>query len=231
MTAVIGEESGCGIGWTMLMECLAAGRGISLPAQSTGGVELAALGVSAHATVRKQFGMSIGKFEGIEESLARIVGFGYILESQRRLTCGALDKGEKPPVVTAMCKYMSTEMMRQGVNDAMDILGGNGISRGPRNFIATGYTGIPIGITVEGANILTRTLIVFGQGALRAHPYAYKEVAAVEKGDLNAFDGAALIRPTGKRFACGPSAHAQPRLSLRSVHQDRRCRIRRNDRR
>ncbi len=190
LDAIIGEESGVGRGWKMLMECLAAGRGISLPGQATGGVGQAALGASAHSTIRKQFGLSIGKFEGIEEPLARITGFSYILEAQRRLTCSGLDLGVKPPVVTAICKYNATEMSRIAINDAMDILGGNAISRGPRNFIANGYMGMPISITVEGANILTRTLIIFGQGAIRAHPYAYKELNALEKNDAKAFDAA-----------------------------------------
>ncbi len=172
------------------MECLAAGRGISLPAQCVGGAKLAMLVASAHATNRKQFGVPIGSFEGIEEPLARIGGFTYLMEAMRRVTCGALDQGIKPPVITAMVKYNVTEIARKLWNDAMDIQGGSGISRGPRNLLAAGYTAAPIGITVEGANIMTRTLIIFGQGALRAHPYAFKEVAAVEKGDLGAFDKA-----------------------------------------
>lgn len=185
---IIGGLEGAGKGWKMLMECLGAGRGISLPAQSTGGTQLAALVSSAHAAIRKQFGLPIGKFEGIEEPLARIAASAYLLEASRRYTCGAIDKGVKPPVVTAIAKYNSTEISRKAVNDAMDILGGAGISRGPRNLISSGYIGMPIGITVEGANILTRTLMIFGQGALRAHPYAFKEVEAIEKNSLSGFD-------------------------------------------
>jgi acyl-CoA dehydrogenase len=187
---IVGGVNGAGRGWKMLMECLSAGRGISLPAQSTGGAQLITRVASAHATIRKQFGVSIGQFEGIEEPLARIGAFNYLLEASRRFTCGALDQGIKPPVVTAIAKYNSTELARKLWNDGMDILGGQGISRGPRNLISNGYIASPIGITVEGANIMTRTLIIFGQGALRAHPYAFKEVSAIEKGDLKAFDQA-----------------------------------------
>ncbi|PIU00840.1 MAG: acyl-CoA dehydrogenase [Bdellovibrionales bacterium CG10_big_fil_rev_8_21_14_0_10_45_34] len=185
-----GLEGGAGKGWLMLMESLAAGRGISLPAQSIGGTKAAMRAVSAHAKVRKQFGLSIGKFEGIEEPLARIAGYTYLMEGFRRYVLGGLDQGLKPPVVTAIAKYHMTELGRKGVNDALDILGGAGISLGPRNLLAPYYMAMPIGITVEGANILTRTLIIFGQGALRAHPYAYKEVDAIERGDLKAFDRA-----------------------------------------
>lgn len=187
---VVGGVGGCGKGWTMLMDCLAAGRGISLPAQGAGAGKYASRAVSAHVTNRKQFGVNIGKLEGVEHSLARIVGFTYVMEACRKFTAGALDKGIKPPVVTAIAKYFNTEMMRTVLNDGMDIMGGAGISRGPRNVMAHGYIAAPIAITVEGANIMTRTLIIFGQGALRAHPFAYKEVAAVEKGDTSGFDRA-----------------------------------------
>ncbi len=188
--AVVGEIGGVGKGWKMLMECLSAGRGISLPGQSAGGAKLITRVCSAHAVIRKQFGVSIGKFEGIEEPLARIAGFNYSLEALRRFTLGALDKGIKPAVITAIAKYNATEMSRKVINDGMDIMGGAGISRGPRNLLAHLYIATPIGITVEGANILTRTLIIFGQGALRAHPYAFKEVDAIGKGDLKGFDNA-----------------------------------------
>lgn len=188
--AVVGGKEGCGKGWRMLMECLAAGRGISLPAQATGGSKLAYRTVSAHGLVRRQFGVSIGKFEGIEEPLARIGGATYALEAMRRYTLGALDKGLKPAVITAMQKYYSTEMGRKVVNDGMDIMGGAGISLGPRNLLAEIYVATPIGITVEGANIMTRTLIIFGQGALRAHPFAFDEVMALESKNIKAFDRA-----------------------------------------
>jgi acyl-CoA dehydrogenase len=187
---IIGGIEGAGNGWKMLMESLAAGRGISLPAQSVGGAKLATMVTSAHASVRKQFGLPIGKFEGIEEPLARIAGSTYLMEAFRRYVLGGLDKGIKPPVVTAMAKYHQTELGRKVINDAMDIVAGQAISRGPRNLLANVYVSSPIGITVEGANILTRTLIIFGQGALRAHPFAFKEVDAIAKGDLTAFDSA-----------------------------------------
>lgn len=190
LDAVIGGLEGVGKGWGMLMDCLAAGRGISLPAQSAGGAKLSTFATTAHAAVRRQFGLPIGKFEGVEEPIARIVGFNYMIEALRRFTLGALDKGVKPPVITAISKYNATEIGRKIINDAMDAIGGNGISMGPRNLIAEIYIATPIGITVEGANILTRTLMVFGQGALRAHPYAFKEVETVEKGDVKGFDEA-----------------------------------------
>lgn len=188
--AIIGGSDGAGNGWRMLMESLAAGRGISLPAQSTGGAKVAFRVASGHAAVRKQFGLQIGRFEGVEEPLARIGGFTYLLEAMRRYTCGGIDQGAKPAVITAMAKSNSTELQRLIINDAMDILGGNGISRGPRNLLAHAYFGTPIGITVEGANILTRTLIIFGQGAIRAHPHAFEEIDALGKGDLKRFDKA-----------------------------------------
>lgn len=188
--AIIGGSEGAGNGWRMLMESLAAGRGISLPAQSTGGAKLAFRVASGHAAVRKQFGLPIGRFEGVEEPLARIGGFTYMLEAMRRYTCGGIDQGAKPAVVTAIAKYNATELQRRIINDAMDVLGGNGIVRGPRNLLAHAYLGTPIGITVEGANILTRTLIIFGQGAIRAHPYAFEEIDALAKGDLTRFDRA-----------------------------------------
>lgn len=188
--AIVGGINGAGKGWMMLMECLAAGRGISLPAQSVGIGELATRVTSAHGVIRKQFGMSIGKFEGVEEPMARIAGFTYLMEAARKFVCGALDQGLKPPVITAIAKYNQTELSRKIVNDAMDIMGGCGISQGPRNLIAGAYITNPISITVEGANIMTRTLIIFGQGALRAHPYAYKEVSSIEKGDVKGFDQA-----------------------------------------
>ncbi len=188
--AIIGGINGAGQGWQMLMECLGAGRGISLPGQAAGGTKLCARVASNHAAIRKQFGLPIGKFEGVEEPLARIAGGAYMVEAMRNYVLSALDQHIFPPVVTAIAKYNATEIGRAVMNDAMDVLGGAGISMGPRNLLATTYIGLPIGITVEGANILTRTLMIFGQGALRAHPYAFKEVNAVEKGDLRAFDAA-----------------------------------------
>ena len=188
--AIIGGAEQAGEGWRMLMESLSAGRGISLPASSVGGAKYAYRVASAHARIRQQFGLPIGKFEGIEEPLARIGGYTYIMEAARRYTNGGLDAGAKPSVISAIMKYHTTEMARDVVNDGMDILAGNAISRGPRNALAQGYIGMPIAITVEGANILTRTLMIFGQGAIRCHPYALKEVEALEDRDLEAFDDA-----------------------------------------
>ena len=188
--AIIGGQDGAGRGWAMLMDALSAGRGIMLPAQSTGGVKYMARVAGGHAAIREQFGLSIGKFEGIEEPLARIGGFAYILEAARKYTNGAIDSGEKPSVVSAIAKYNFTEMQRDAVNDTMDVLAGNAISRGPKNLIANAYIGTPISITVEGANILTRTMMIFGQGAIRCHPYALTEIEALMEGDVKKFDGA-----------------------------------------
>lgn len=188
--AVIGEAKGVGAGWKMLMESLAAGRGISLPASAVGSSKAIYLGVSAYAAVRRQFGLPIGKFEGIEEPLARIGGFVYIMDAARVYTLGAIDSGEVPAVVTAILKYSLTELGRKVVMDGMDIMGGNAISSGPRNILAHHYQSNPIAITVEGANILTRTLMIFGQGALRCHPWAYQEIVTLGKKDAVSFDRA-----------------------------------------
>ena len=190
LDAVIGGLDGVGRGWQMLMESLAAGRGIALPATSASGCKKAARVAGAYAAVRQQFGLPIGRFEGVQEVLARIGGFAYLTEAVRRYTCGGLDEGAKPAVVTAMIKLHTTELCRKAINDAMDVLGGAGISRGPRNTLAIPYMSMPISITVEGANILTRTLMVFGQGAIRCHPYARAEIEAVEAGNVPAFDRA-----------------------------------------
>lgn len=192
LDAVIGGAAGAGRGWTMLMEALSAGRSISLPAQSVGGAKLVARVVGAYAAIRRQFGRPIGRFEGIEEPLARIAGLTYLMEAARVFTCGAVDAGQRPAVVSALLKYQETELLRGLVLDGMDVLGGAGLCRGPRNVLADGYTGAAIGITVEGANILTRTLIVFGQGAIRCHPYIQREVAAVGAGDGKALARALL---------------------------------------
>nr|WP_232803139.1 acyl-CoA dehydrogenase [Gracilimonas amylolytica] len=186
--SIIGGLDGAGNGWRMLMESLAVGRGISLPAQSAGGAKVATRVIGAYAAIRKQFGLNIGKFEGIEEPMARIGGYNYLLEATRRYTTGGLDRGQKPAVVTAIAKYNFTELGREIANDAMDIVGGAGISRGPRNIFASTYTALPIAITVEGANILTRTLMIFGQGAIRCHPYAYNEIDALMNKDVKKFD-------------------------------------------
>ncbi|RKY19099.1 MAG: acyl-CoA dehydrogenase [Planctomycetota bacterium] len=188
--AVFGGLDGVGRGWRMLMECLAAGRGISLPASATAVAQLSARVAGAYAAVRRQFGVPIGRFEGIEEPLARIAGTAWLLEAARRYTNGGLDGGAKPAVVTAMAKYNFTELARRSVTDAMDVVAGAGISRGPRNLLAHAYQGAPISITVEGANILTRCLVVFGQGAIRCHPWVQQEIDAAESGDIVSFDRA-----------------------------------------
>lgn len=185
---VIGAEEGIGQGWLMLMESLAVGRGISLPSTSTGGVKLGARVAGAYAEVREQFGISIAKFEGIEIELAKIAAFTYMLDASRKFTIGAIDEGKKPAVINAVMKYHSTEKFREVINNAMDILGGAAISLGEKNLLAHAYFGAPVAITVEGANIMTRTLIQFGQGVIRCHPYAYKEIQALEEGDVKAFD-------------------------------------------
>jgi len=179
MDYIIGGTERVGQGWRMLMECLAAGRSISLPASSMGGMKLVARASGAYSRVRKQFHMPIGKFEGIEEALARIGGHTYMVDAARRLTALALDLGEKPSVISAIIKYHSTERCRTVINDAMDVHGGKGICLGPDNYLGRFYQQMPVAITVEGANILTRTLMIFGQGAIRSHPYVLKEIAAV----------------------------------------------------
>ena len=183
MDWVIGGQARIGQGWRMLMESLAAGRSISLPALSTGAGKLAARATGAYARIRKQFKLPIGKFEAIEEALARIAGYAYMMEAARTLTARAVDLGEKPSVASAIVKYQLTEHMRRVVNDAMDIQGGAGICLGPRNFMGRVYQAVPISITVEGANILTRSLIVYGQGAVRCHPYVLQEMRAVADSD------------------------------------------------
>jgi acyl-CoA dehydrogenase len=188
LNCVVGGMAGVGRGWQMLMECLASGRGISLPAQVVGMGKCVVRETSAYATVRKQFGVAIGKFEGIVEPLVRITGIIYLLEAARKYTLGALDKGIKPPVVTAIIKHYSTELSRRAMGDAMDIFGGAAIVCGPRNLLAHAYFSAPIGLTVEGANILTRTMIIFGQGVMRAHPFAYRELTAITDNDLGQFD-------------------------------------------
>jgi acyl-CoA dehydrogenase len=172
------------------VECLAAGRGISLPATAVAGTKFVARVAGAYATVRKQFDLPIGRFEGVEEPLARIGGFAYLMEAARRYTCGALDRGAKPAVATATAKYNLTELYRKALIDGMDILAGTAIMRGPRNLLAHSHDLTPILVSVEGANILTRTLMVFGQGVIRCHPYVYREIQALRTEDVEAFDRA-----------------------------------------
>lgn len=181
---IIGGVAMAGQGWRMLMECLAAGRSISLPSSNTGMAQLTARAVGAYARVRSQFKMAVGKFEGVEEALTRIAAYTYMMDATRKFTAGAVDLGEKPSVLSAIAKYHVTERARQVVNDGMDVIGGKGICLGPSNFLGRAYQQIPIGITVEGANILTRSLIIFGQGAIRCHPYILAEMQAAQNPDL-----------------------------------------------
>ena len=187
---IIGGREMAGQGWMMLMESLAAGRSISLPALSVASAQLATRLVGAYATVREQFDTPIGRFEGIEEPLAKIGGLTYIMNAARIVTAGAVDAGERPSVPSAIVKAYLTESMRQVVNAAMDIRAGAAICRGPRNVLANAYQAVPIGITVEGANILTRSMIIYGQGAMRCHPFVQDEMRAAAEGDLVRFDGA-----------------------------------------
>lgn len=183
MDLVIGGAERVGQGWKMLMTALAAGRGISLPALSGAAAAFSALTTGSYARVRQQFGISIGKFEGVQERLARIAGNAYLVDGARRLTCAGLDMGRHPSVISALLKSGATERMRVVVNDAMDVHGGKAIIEGPRNYMGAQYRAIPVGITVEGANILTRSLMVFGQGAIRAHPYMLREILALGDAD------------------------------------------------
>src|SRR6266581_779158 len=180
---IIGGAKMAGQGWRMLMESLAAGRSISLPSTSCGYSKLAVRATGAYARVRSQFKTAIGKFEGVEEALARMGGNCYMMEAARIFTVSSVDMGEKPSVVSAIAKYHLTERGRSVVNDAMDILGGKGICLGPNNFMGRVYQQVPIAITVEGANILTRSLIIFGQGAIRCHPFVLKEIEATREPD------------------------------------------------
>jgi acyl-CoA dehydrogenase len=178
---IIGGKDYAGKGWMMLMGCLAAGRSISLPTASVGGAKGLARVTGAYARVRSQFKTPIGKLEGVEEALGRIAANCYMMDATRIMTAGAVDLGEKPAVASAIAKYHMTERARKVVDDAMDIHGGKGICLGPNNWVGRGYQVTPVGITVEGANILTRTLIIFGQGAIRCHPYVLREMRAAKE--------------------------------------------------
>lgn len=185
---VIGGKEMVGQGWRMLMECLSAGRAISLPSSAVGGTQVAALVSGAYARIRTQFNTAIANFEGIEEPLARLAGIAYINNAALYMTVASIDAGEKPAVASGIVKYHTTENARHAALDAMDIHGGKGICLGPNNYLGRGYQNAPISITVEGANILTRCLIIFGQGAIRCHPYVLKELESAEKNDLKLFD-------------------------------------------
>ncbi|MGO9360078.1 MAG: acyl-CoA dehydrogenase [Xanthobacteraceae bacterium] len=224
---IIGGQDRIGQGWKMLMTALAAGRGISLPSLSAAGAAYAARTTGAYARIREQFNVPIGKFEGIEEPLARIAGIAYLLDAARRLTCAALNEGHHPAVISGIMKLHATERMRIAIDDAMDVHGGKAVIDGPQNYMGNLYRAVPVGITVEGANILTRNLIVFGQGAIRAHPYLLSEMNALAEADaakgLDDFDrafwghvghaiantGRAFFRSwTGGAFAPAPDAGA-----------------------
>jgi len=187
---LIGGVAKAGQGWRMLMECLSAGRAISLPSSASGGSQMASMVSGAYSLVRKQFNQPIARFEGIEEPLARIAGNTYIIDAALTMAAAAIDHGAKPSVAGAILKYHTTERARLLAMDAMDIHGGKGICLGPENYLGRGYQSAPISITVEGANILTRNLIIFGQGAVRCHPYIFKELESVRNNDLIGFDKA-----------------------------------------
>nr|WP_150690016.1 acyl-CoA dehydrogenase [Pandoraea communis] len=227
---VIGGQAQVGKGWRMLMECLAAGRAISLPSSNVGYSKIAVRATGAYAAVRRQFRTPIGKFEGVQEALARMAGNLYAMDAARRMAALAVDLGEKPSVISAIAKYHVTERARKVVNDGMDVVAGKGICMGPNNFLARAYQQIPVSITVEGANIMTRCLMIFGQGAIRCHPYVLKELAAAQTADhataVRAFDDAlfghltfvtsniargALHGITHARFSAVPS-NAAPEL-------------------
>ncbi|MGY4106404.1 acyl-CoA dehydrogenase FadE [Aeromonas encheleia] len=220
---IIGGPAMAGQGWRMLVECLSVGRGITLPSNSTGGVKMLALASGAYSRIRRQFKLPIGKMEGIEEPLARLGGNAYIMGAAAKLTVTGIDLGEKPSVISAIVKYHLTDRAQKSIIDAMDIHGGKAICMGPNNYLARGYQGAPIAVTVEGANILTRSMIIYGQGAIRCHPYVLPEMLAASHPDkeqaLKAFDKAMfshvgfaisnLVRSfwlglTGARFATSP---------------------------
>jgi acyl-CoA dehydrogenase len=193
---IIGGVHMAGKGWGMLMQCLAAGRAVSLPASAMGGAKVLAYATGAYARIRKQFNTAIGRFEGVEEALARLAGYTYIMDAARTFVASAIDHGAKPSVASAIVKYHVTELGRKIAIDSMDIHGGKGICLGPLNYIGRGYEAAPIAITVEGANILTRNMIIFGQGAMRCHPYVLAELEAAHETDeqqaLIAFDKAVI---------------------------------------
>ena len=178
LESLIGGIEMAGQGWRMLVECLSVGRAISLPSTSTGGAKVGALATGAYSRIRRQFNMPIGRFEGIEAALARIASNAYATSALSRMTATAVDLGEKPAVPSAIAKYHTTEMARELIRDAMDVHGGKGVIMGPRNYLGRGWEGVPVSITVEGANIMTRNLMIFGQGAIRCHPYVLKEMEA-----------------------------------------------------
>jgi len=196
LDAIIGGPQMAGQGWRMLVEQLSVGRCISLPSNSCGGAKAGVYASTAYARIRKQFAQPVGRFEGVEAALTRMAGAAYIIDAARSVTSGAIDGGEKPSVPAAMLKYHCTELGRKVANDAMDVHGGKGICLGPKNYLGRGYQVVPVAITVEGANILTRSLMILGQGAIRCHPYVLKEMNAAKLKDkaqsLREFDAALM---------------------------------------
>ncbi|HEY6545207.1 MAG TPA: acyl-CoA dehydrogenase [Dokdonella sp.] len=194
LSQLIGGADMAGQGWRMLVECLSVGRGITLPSNAAGGVKAGAIASGAYARIRKQFGIAIGRFEGVEEALARIGGHAYAISALARASAAAVDRGEKPAVPSAIAKYHTTELGREVAKDVMDVHGGKAVQLGPNNYAGRAWQTAPIAITVEGANIMTRSLMIFGQGAIRCHPWVLKEMEAVKLGDyrasLKAFDAA-----------------------------------------
>jgi acyl-CoA dehydrogenase len=183
LDCIIGGPAMAGQGWRMLIEQLSVGRCISLPGNTTGGSTAAVFGTGAYARIRRQFNQPVGRFEGVEQVIARMAGFAYIMDAARSVTTAAIDAGARPAVPAAILKYHVTELGRRVANDAMDVQGGKGIVLGPGNYLGRGYQSIPIAITVEGANILTRNLMIFGQGAIRCHPYVLREMNAAREPD------------------------------------------------
>jgi len=205
LDCLLGGTEYAGKGWRMLVESLSVGRAISLPSSTTGGAKLVCMATGAYSRIRKQFNLPIGRFEGVEEALARIAAFTYAISALSRQTASEVDAGEKPAVAGAIAKYHCTELSREILKDAMDIHGGKGIILGPRNYLGRGWQGAPIWITVEGANILTRSMMIFGQGAIRCHPYVLKELEALqiedEEEQLQQFDKL-LFGHVGHTLSC-----------------------------
>ena len=223
LDTIIGGPKMAGQGWRMLVEQLSVGRCISLPSNATGGAKAGVFASGAYTRIRRQFNMPVGKFEGVEAVIARMVGYTYTMDAARSVTAGAIDGGEKPSVPSAMLKYHVTEMGRQVANDAMDVHGGKGIQLGPRNYLGRSYQVVPVAITVEGANILTRSLIIFGQGAMRCHPFVLKEMNAARNPDrkqgVDEFDSRAC-----SATSASPSATRCARSSWRSrMRASRTC--------
>lgn len=226
---ILGGEKQIGQGWKMLMTALAAGRGISLPSQSAGSAAMCARATGAYARIRRQFNVAIGDFEGVREHLADLAANAYQIDAARRLTVAALDEGHRPSVISAIMKYHATERMRRSIEKAMDIHGGKGIIDGPKNYLGAQHRSVPIGITVEGANILTRNLMIFGQGAIRSHPYMLQELTALSDPDreagLAAFDRSfwahvghavrTVFRTWGRAWSGGGMAPAPDNVAFR----------------